>query len=74
MPMCVKSVDTFFAIVFRLAAIVKLYNQGQGRHHEVLIGGGGVVFIGTKTYLPPKFSFSSDFGHFIWKMLENTKN
>ena len=25
----------------------------------------------TQTHLPPKFSFSSDFGHFILKMLEN---
>ena len=30
-------------------------------------------FIGTKANLPPKFSFSSDFGHFILKMLENAK-
>ena len=44
----------------------------QGRRHEVLIGMVG--FIGTQTHLPPKFSFSSDFGHFILKMLENTKN
>ena len=27
----------------------------------------------TQTYLPPKFSFSTDFGHFILKMLENAK-
>ena len=25
--------------------------------------------MGTQTHLPPKFSFSSDFGHFILKML-----
>ena len=31
-------------------------------------------FIGTQTYLPQKFSFSSDFGHFNLKMLENAKN
>ena len=30
--------------------------------------------MGTQTHFPPKFSFSSDFGHFIWKMLENTKS
>ena len=30
-------------------------------------------FIGTQTHLPPKFSFSSDFGHFIFKMSENAK-
>ena len=34
---------------------------------------GGDGFIGTQTYLPPKFSFSSDFGHFILKMVENAK-
>ena len=33
----------------------------------------GVGFIGTQTYLPRKFGLSSDFGHFIWKMLENAK-
>ena len=33
----------------------------------------GDGFMGTQTYLPPKFSFSSDFGHFILKMLENAK-
>ena len=43
----------------------------QGRHHEILFGGVG--FIGTQTHLPPKFSFASDFGHFILKMLENAK-
>ena len=39
-------------------------------------GGGGIGFIRTQnspTY-PPKFSFSSDFGHFILKTLENTKH
>ena len=43
----------------------------QGRRHEVLFGGDG--FIGTQTNLPPKFSFSSDFGHFILKMVINAK-
>ena len=27
----------------------------------------------TQTHLPPKFSISSDFGHFTLKMLENVK-
>ena len=44
----------------------------QERRHEVLIGGGG-GFMGTQTHLPPKFSFSSDFGHLILKILENAK-
>ena len=30
----------------------------------------GDGFMGTQTHLPPKFSFSSDFGHFILKMVE----
>ena len=29
--------------------------------------------MGTEVHLPPKFSFSSDFGHFVLKMLENAK-
>ena len=33
----------------------------------------GVGFISTQSHLPPKFSFSSDFGHFILKILENAK-
>ena len=33
----------------------------------------GDGFMGTQTHLPPKFIFSSDFGHFISKMLENAK-
>ena len=33
----------------------------------------GDGFMGTQANLPQKFSFSSDFGHFISKMLENTK-
>ena len=35
--------------------------------------GGGKRFMGTQTHLPPKFSFSTDFGHFISKVLENAK-
>ena len=46
----------------------------QGRRHEVFFFlGGGDGFIGTLTHLPPKLSFSSDFGHFILKMVENAK-
>ena len=44
----------------------------RGRRHELLFGGGD-GFMGTQTHLPPKFSFSSDFGHFILKMVENAK-
>ena len=33
----------------------------------------GDGFIGTQTHIPQKFSFSSDFGHFILKMEENAK-
>ena len=33
----------------------------------------GDGFMGTQTNPPPKFSFSSDFGHFILKMLKNAK-
>ena len=33
----------------------------------------GDGFIGTQTHLPPKFGFSSDFGHFILKMVKNAK-
>ena len=36
-----------------------------------LFGGDG--FIGTQTHLLLKFSFSSDFCHFIWKMVENAE-
>ena len=43
----------------------------QGRRHEVLFWGDG--FIGTQTHLPQNISFSSDFGHFILKMVENAK-
>ena len=47
-------------------------NTEQGRRHEVLIGGGG--FMGIQTHLPQKkLSFSSDFRHFILKLLENSK-
>ena len=34
-------------------------------------GGGRIHGQGTQTHLPPKSCFSSDFGHFILKMLEN---
>ena len=49
------------------AAVTSPDAVSQGHRHEVLFGGGG-GFIGTQTHLPPKFSFSSDFGHFILKM------
>ena len=35
--------------------------------------GGGDGFIGTQINLPPKFGSSSDFGHFILKMVENAE-
>ena len=44
--------------------------RSQGRRHEILIRGVG--FIGAQTHLPPKLSFSTDFGHFILKMLTKT--
>ena len=37
------------------------------------VWGGGDGFIGTQTHLSPKFSFFSDFGHFILKIVENAK-
>ena len=42
-----------------------------GASPRSIVWGDG--FIGTRTHLPPKFSFSSDFGHFILKMVENAK-
>ena len=44
--------------------------RSQGRRHEILISGVG--FMDTQTHLPPKFSFSTDFEHFILKMLAKT--
>ena len=41
----------------------------QGRRHQVVFGEGRI----SETHLPQKFSFSSDFGHFILEMLENAK-
>ena len=38
----------------------------RGRRHQLLSGG---TYSGPQTYLPPKFYFSSDFGHFILKIL-----
>ena len=32
-------------------------------------GGGGLVQTSKPSYIPLNFSFSSDFGHFIFKML-----
>ena len=48
----------------------KLCKISIGRH-EVLTRRNG--FMGTQTHLPPTFSFSSDFVHFILKMLKNAK-
>ena len=46
-----------------------LVRSAKLRRHEVLIGvWGGGGFIGTQTFLPPKFGFSSEFGHSILKM------
>ena len=44
----------------------------QGRRHEVLTGGGGRNLF-RQTHLPPNSVFSSDFGHFILKILNNVK-
>ena len=33
--------------------------------------GGGGRFIGIQTHIPPKFSFSLDFGDFILHLLEH---
>ena len=48
-------------------------NNTQGRRHEIFVVGTG-SWASKPTYdLPPKFSFSSDFVHFILRMLENAK-
>ena len=47
-------------------------NICQGHCHKVLFGGGD-KFMGTQIRLPPKSSLSSDFNHFILKLLENAK-
>ena len=44
----------------------------QRRRHEFFTGEGSES--DTQTHLPPKFSFSSNLGHFVLKMLENAKN
>ena len=58
-----------------LVAVLHQVLSGTKRIHKVaamkLFGGDGLI--GTQTHLPQKFSFSSDFGHFILKMLENAK-
>ena len=71
---CNKMCETSLANVARRTyyerrqrIIFRIDNQGHRR--EIFIG-GGVGFIGTQTHVPPKFSFSSDFGHFILKKLE----
>ena len=52
-----------------------LIPSSQGRHHKFFIGwgGGGRIHRHPNAHTP-KFSFSLDFGHFIWKMLKNAKN
>ena len=52
-----------------------LWRNNKGVATKFWLGGGGsdVGFIGTQTHLPQKFSFSSDFGHFILKILENAE-
>ena len=42
----------------------------QGRRHQVLFRGTD-LWAPKPTHLLPKFSFSSDFDQFIFKMLEN---
>ena len=57
------------------ASDVNDLGRSQGRPRQVLFGGGGTDSwaVGAQTHLPPKFSFSSDFGLFISKMLKNAK-
>ena len=54
-----------------------LYQKNSARARGVAtkfcLGGGGDGSIDTQTNLPPKFSFFSDFRHFILKMVENVK-
>ena len=52
-------------------AYVVIRRPSQASPPSFVWEGGG--FMGTETHLPPKFLFSSDFGHFILKMLENAK-
>ena len=47
------------------------FEVGAGASLRSFVWGDG--FIGTQAHLLPKVSFSSDFGHFILKMLENAK-
>ena len=42
----------------------------QGRHHEVLTGGGGLVLV-RQTHLSPNSDISSDFVHFILNILQS---
>ena len=43
----------------------------QWRRHELLTGGGRTLV--RQIHLPPNSEFSSDFGHFILKILKNIK-
>ena len=57
------SVDFLDSNMKYSAEIFSSQSMPQWRRHEVLFEEDG--FIGTQTHLPPKFSFSSDFGYFI---------
>ena len=52
-------------------ALSNKFTSDRGVATNFCLGGDG--FIGTQTYLTPKLSFSSDFGHFILKLVENAK-
>ena len=49
------------AITLVAKAPSQSFDWGGGRMHKC-------IGLGTQTHLPPKFSFSSDFGHYILKM------
>ena len=80
------NVENFAGVAYRIVALIAFLcrlaslatplgwgaRQGQGRRHEVLMGGGD-GFTGTQSHLPPQFRFSLDFDHFILKMLVNTQ-
>ena len=54
----------------RKVYLTRAASRGQGRRHEFLTGGRSHRHPNPPT---PKFSFSSDLGQFVLKMLENTK-
>ena len=62
-------------MVGELVTVSKLHcppppTSGRGFATMLRLGDG---FMSTQIHLPPKFSFSSDFRHFILKMLKNAK-